>query len=166
MKRLVTISFIVFLSIMCLVVFISRENDGAQAHSASQQDVQLAKSEANLIAEDIVVRKKGDMNFRVRVKNIGTSAARNMKGNLQVVLSVKNKQSGEWVVLKNWENIDKIMPGETVSRDFFATSSEDPNLKEDSFILKADISFKTRKGINISKESVAKSFPDDAIVNP
>lgn len=165
MKRIATISLIVFLSVLCIVALAGRGAVSAKT-PADSGDILVAQSGANLIAEDIVVRKRGDMNFRVRVKNIGSQAARRMKNNLQVFLSVKDRNSGEWVLLKTWENIDKIMPGQTVSRDYFASEAVDPNLKEKHFTLKADISFKTPTGITISKESVTKSYPEDAIADP
>ncbi len=165
MKRILIISFIVFLTLLCFMTFACKEAVNAQSPSDSR-DIQVAQSGANLIVEDIVIRKRADMNFRVRVKNIGSEAARGMMNNLQVFLSVKDQKSGDWVLLKKWENIDKILPGQTVSRDYFASSSADPNLKEKSFTLKASISFKTPKGILISKDSITKSYPEDAIVNP
>lgn len=165
MKRIAVISIIVFLTILCITALGGNRTVSAKS-PADSKDIQVAQSGANLIAEDIVIRKRADMNFRVRVKNIGSEAARGMMNNLQVFLSVKDQKSGEWILLKKWENIDKILPGQTVSRDYFASSSADPNLKEKSFTLKASISFKTPKGIIISKESITKSYPEDAIVNP
>ena len=159
------ISLIAFCLVTGLMALTEKAAFGAESPSDSN-DIQAASSKANLIVEDIVIRKRGDMNFRVRVKNIGSEAARKMKGNLRVFLSVKDKNSGEWVLLKKWENIDKILPGYTVSRDYFAGSSSDPNLKEEKFTLKAHISFKTSTGIKISKASIIKSYPDDAIKNP
>lgn len=166
MNKYLVISIIIFLSIMCLMGITGSETVKAQPLSDSKE-IQAAKSGPDLIAEDIVIRKRGDMNFRVRVKNIGDEAARGLMGKLQVSLSVRDKDSGEWVLLKKWENIDKILPGQTVSRDYFASSGEaNPNLKEESYTLKAEISFKTSTGIKISKESVTKSYPEDAVENP
>ena len=165
MNRFLIVSLIVFLSVLCLSALAGKEAVSAQNPSDSN-DILVAQSGANLIVEDIVIRKRADMNFRVRVKNIGSEAARKMKGNLQIFLSVKDRNSGEWILLKKWENIDKILPGQTVSRDYFASASEDPNLKEKSFTLKAAISFKAPKGITISKESITRSYPEDAVADP
>lgn len=165
MKKLLAISFFVFLSVVCLMGINGRDTANAQTSSDSRGFF-AAQSGVDLIAEDIVVRKIRDMNFRVRVKNVGTHTARGMKGNLLVSLSVRDKNSGEWILLKTWKNIDKIMPGQRVSRDYFATELADPNLRENTFTLKADISFMTPKGIRISKESIVKSYPQDAIDNP
>ena len=126
----------------------------------------IARAEANLIVENIVIRKLEDMNFRVRVKNIGEDAARNLTNNLKVTLSVKNEETGEWILLKEWQNIDKILPGQTVSRDFFESAGSNPNLEKESFTLKAEISLQNPGGIVISQASLTRSYPQDAVENP
>jgi hypothetical protein len=165
MKKTLIMFVVIFLTVVCYMGLAGDKNTVNAATPSDSKNISVAQVGANLEAEDIVIRKRASMNFRVRVKNSGSVTARNLTNNLSVSLSIQDS-SGNWVLLKQWKNIDKIAPGQTVSRDYFAKENEHPNLTTGNFTLKADIALTNPHGINISQASVTRTYPQDAIGDP
>lgn len=157
---IVTIAFLILVSGLQLV------NIAYAADNTSK--ILLAAKVANLQLQDIVIRKndKSDViNFRVKIKNIGSLAAVNLKDNLVIYLRVKNADTGNWDLLQKWSNIGTIKPGETVSRDRLATSTN-VDVLSNVFTLQAEITLQNPGNIIISKGKIEGSYPVNSVKNP
>lgn len=120
----------------------------------------------NLILEDLVIRKReNQVNFRVRIKNIGSTAAEDLYGKLVVSIHVRDSMKGKWRELKHWSNIDKIIPGNVISRDYTPVIANDPELRKGKFTLRAVISIRSGDVI-VSRSQIERRYPEDAIIPP
>ncbi len=153
---------------LCAVIIILTIPAAVKADAAEGgSEIVVSAAGAVLEVEDIVIRKVNDrVNFRVRVRNTGSSSANNLQGNLMVYLRVKDPQTGDWHELQQWSNIDSIKSGEEVARDFLPLKTSDPALLAEKFTLQAEIKLKADGGTKISKAITEKIFPRDAIKNP
>jgi len=117
---------------------------------------------AKLEMSDIILRKKGQtINIRPVVKNIGDTTATGLKGNLTIYLYVKD-EAGNWKEVKTWNNDEKIVKGEKLSKDYTPVDTI-TEFKKDEFTVKAEIKLsKPIKGVTITQATIEKSYPKDA----
>jgi hypothetical protein len=163
MKKLLIIAF-------AILILVAAFQTPKTVSAAQDDSAMLSPAKGGVLElQDIVIRKFGEgpeINFRVRVKNIGTVSATQMKHNLVVFLRVKNDKTGAWDELQKWSNIDVIKPGETVARDRTPVESTNIDVLSNSFTLQAEIVLTTPGSTTISKSIIEGTYPVDSIVNP
>jgi hypothetical protein len=158
-----------FLIIAFAILILAAAFMAAKVTSAAQDDSAMLSSPQGAVLElqPLVNRKKNDeINFRVRVKNIGTMSANNLNHNLVVYLRVKNEKTGQWDELQKWSNIHSIKAGDTVARDRTPVKTENIDVQSSAFTLQAEIVLNTPGDITISRHIVESSYPVDSIKNP
>lgn len=163
MKYLLSGAILIFGLCMVLASF----GQGHQAMAVTQGEKLLAYDTMDLIVDDIVIRKYADqVNFRVRVRNVGAATAKNLKDNLTVYLRVKDEKTGQWRELQHWSNIDSIKADEVASRDYLPVRERDPFVLSPEFTLQAEIVVQNPDGIRLLRKIIERSYPQDAIIYP
>lgn len=161
MKKFLIIAFAVLILVAAFQV--------AKVTSAAQDDSAMLSPATGAVLElqPLVNRKQNDeINFRVRVKNIGTMSANNLNHNLVLFLRVKNEKTGQWDELQKWSNIHSIKVGDTVARDRTPVKSTNIDVLSERFTLQAEIVLTKPGNITISKSIVESTYPEDSIKNP
>ena len=159
-----------FLIIVLAILILAGTFQAFNTASVAKDDgrMLLSATGANLQLQDIMIRKNDasdQVNFRVRIKNIGTMPAKNLKNNLVVYLRVKNAKTGQWDELQKWSNIGTIKAGETISRDRLA-KSVNVDVLSNKFTLQAEITLKNPGNIIISKGKIEGTYPVDSVKTP
>jgi len=158
--------FIIMAIAILMLASVFQIAKAAPAEPGTSATISTAKG-AVVELNDIVIRKMGDeVNFRVRVKNIGTLPAKNLKNNMVIYLRVKDTATGNWRELQQWSNIDVIKAGQTIARDRTPVKSMDPAVLSGNFTLQAEIVIKTPGNVTISRAILEKSYPQDGVKNP
>jgi len=158
--------FIIMAIAILMLASVFQIAKAAPAEPGTSVTISTAKG-AVVELNDIVIRKMGDeVNFRVRVKNIGTLPAKNLKNNMVIYLRVKDTATGNWRELQQWSNIDVIKAGQTIARDRTPVKSMDPAVLSGNFTLQAEIVIKTPGNVTISRAILEKSYPQDGVKNP
>ena len=158
--------FIIMAIAILMLASVFQIAKAAPAEPGTSVTISTAKG-AVVELNDIVIRKMGDeVNFRVRVKNIGTLPAKNLKNNMVIYLRVKDTATGNWRELQQWSNIDVIKAGQTIARDRTPVKSVDPAVLSGNFTLQAEIAIKNPGKVTISRAILEKSYPQDGVKNP
>ena len=78
---------------------------------------------ADLSIKQLLIEKRSpNVNIRVVVNNSG---ATDQQGPVLIKLYVRHDSSQEWDLIKTWNDISVVKPGNEVARDFFSQNNQE-----------------------------------------